>query len=359
MRVYVYPADTAGCGQYRMILPGGALRAQGHDVHVVLPRNRAGDVGLTGTQDEHGNLLSIIPPPGADVMVFQRITHWQLPQAIPLLRAQGVAVVVDMDDDLTTVDPRNVAWTAMHPRYGRPGHTWNNATRACLDATLVTVSAPALLRVYAPHGRGVVLENRVPQRYLDVPHLDSDVIGWPGSVHSHPGDLRVVGQSVGRLIREGHRFMTVGTGIGVRQELGLDADPPASGLIPIERWPEAVARLGVGMAPLADTAFNRSKSFLKLIEMSACGVPWVASPRAEYARLHHQGVGLLADKQRDWYRKLKMLATDPTMRREMSEQGRAVAARHTIEGNAWRWMDAWQWAYDLQRHAASVPAGSR
>jgi hypothetical protein len=358
VRVYVYPADQDGCGRYRMIFPARALRAQGHDVRIILPRGRTGAVGLTGMQDEHGNLLSVQPPADADVMVFQRITQWQLAQAIPFIRDLGVAVVVDMDDDLTAVDPRNVAWTAMHPRYGRPGQNWANATRACLAATLVTVSAQALLRVYAPHGRAAVLENRIPRRYLDVPHDDSDVIGWPGSVHSHPGDLPVVGQSVGRLVREGHRFMTVGTGLGVQQELGLEADPPASGLVPIEMWPNAVAQLGVGMAPLADTRFNAGKSALKPLEMSACGVPWVASPRAEYTRLHRHGVGRLAAKPRDWYRELKTLATDAALRRDMSERGRAVAAEHTIEGHAWRWLEAWETALKMQRaHAATVVAG--
>jgi glycosyltransferase involved in cell wall biosynthesis len=353
-RINVYPADLTACGHYRMIWPALALQAQGHDVHIIVPKQRGGSVGLDGFQDDAGNLISI-EPPDADVIVLQRITHRQIAQAVPMLRAQGVAVVVDMDDDLTCIHPANIAWTAMHPRrgVGNAAHSWHHATQACLDATFVTVSTPALLRTYAPHGRGQVLANCVPSRYLDVPHADSPVIGWGGSVHSHPDDLQAVGSSVARLVREGHQFSVVGEGIGVRQAIGLDADPPASGLVDLPQWPNALADLGIGIVPLSDTRFNRGKSWLKGLEYMAAGVPWVASPRAEYRRLHALGVGLLADKPRDWYRHLKALATDEQRRRDMSAAGRAVAADLTIESRAWMWAEAWERAYRTQRQAAS------
>jgi hypothetical protein len=354
VKIYVYPADKTGCGYYRMIWPARVLAAQGHTVEVVLPKGRSGNVGLDGMVDENGRLVSVTVPPDADVMVFQRITMDQLSQAIPLIRELGVAVVVDMDDDLTCIDPRNIAWTAMHPKMGTAGHTWDNATRACIAATVVTVSTPALLRTYAPHGRGVVLENCVPASYLDVEHHNSAVVGWPGSVHSHPGDLPMLGSSISRLVGEGHRFAAVGEGIGVRDALGLGVEPAATGVVPIERWPQAVATLGVGVAPLKDTKFNAAKSWLKPLEMAACGVPWVASPRAEYQRLHKRGCGLLADKPSRWYRLLRDLAADPGRRADMSAAGRAVAAELTIEGNAWRWLEVWEHAAAVERQATSV-----
>jgi hypothetical protein len=345
--------------RYRLIWPAQALRAQGHDVTIVVPEGRSGSVGLNGVQDGHGNLLSVQVPADADVMVLQRITHRQVAQAVPLIRAQGVAVVVDMDDDLTCIHPSNPAWTAMHPSRGQRDHSWHHATQACMDATLVTVSTPALLKTYAPHGRGVVVTNCVPRGYLDVPHEDSDVIGWGGSVHSHPDDLQMVGTSIARLCRDGHRFRVAGDGLGVREAIGLDSDPETTGAVDLPAWPKALASLGIGVAPLADTRFNAGKSWLKPLEMSSLGVPWVASPRVEYRRLHDLGVGLLATKPRDWLRQLAALAADPARRADMSAAGRRVAAEHTIEGNAWRWLEAWHDARWLQRQAASPAALAR
>jgi glycosyltransferase involved in cell wall biosynthesis len=354
VRVYVYPADTSGCGSYRLIWVSRVLAGQGHDVHLVLPSERTGPaVGLTCMQDQNGNVVSVDSPPDADVMVFQRITLGQLAQAVPMLRAKGIAVVVDMDDDLTCIHPSNVAWLVMHPRQGYRGHSWQYSEAACRAATMVTVSTPALLRPYAPHGRGRVLPNCVPARYLTVGHVDADTFGWAGSLHSHPGDLEMLGGSVRRLVAEGHRFEVVGGPDGVGDVLGLDADPPASGVVPIDQWPHAVARLGVGVAPLAASKFNDAKSALKILEYSACGVPWVASPSPEYTRLHRRhGVGMLAARPKDWYRALTGLLGDAGRRADLSRAGRSMAARMTIEGNAWRWMDVWEEALRVQRQAA-------
>jgi hypothetical protein len=232
-----------------------------------------------------------------------------------------------------------------------------------MHATLVTVSTPALLPIYAPHGRGVVLPNRVPAGFLDIPHLDSPVLGWPGSTHSHPTDLQVVGPAVARLLREGHTYRHVGTSEGVpqlgvpsiREALQLDADPPSTGNVDHPDWPFQVATIGVGLAPLNDTIFNSSKSWLKPLEMCATGVPWVASPRAEYVRLHkaHQ-VGVLADSPRVWYRELKRLASSQALRLEQSQAGRAAGAANTVEGHAWRWLEAWEDASRAARRDTPV-----
>ena len=121
-----------------------------------------------------------------------------------------------------------------------------------------------------------MLRNRVPERYLDVPHVDNATIGWPGSVHSHPDDLRALGPAVQRLVREGVDYLGIGPDFGavpgdgaLRRMLGLDEDPPCSGTVSMQDWPTAVARLGVGLAPLADTQFNAAKSWLKPLEMMA------------------------------------------------------------------------------------------
>jgi glycosyltransferase involved in cell wall biosynthesis len=132
--------------------------------------------------------------------------------------------------------------------------------------------------------------------------------------------------------------------------------PEATGNVAFDEWPRAVASLGIGIAPLQDSTFNSAKSALKILEYSATGVPWVASPRAEYAAFHRQGVGLLAAKPQHWFQHLRRLATDPSLRQEMSEAGRAVAAQHTVEGNAWRWLEVWEQAYKLQRQAATARA---
>lgn len=358
MRVVVYPADEWGCGSFRMRWPGDLCAEAGHDVEVVQARDRR--VRLVMDGDTVTDVLV-----DADVVVLQRVTHAYMAQAVGVMRSKGITVVVDVDDDLSSIHPSNPAWKMHHPSNegkrmagGQVNrHSWRNLAMACRDASLVTVSTPALLDVYARHRRGHVLPNYLPDHYYGLPRQDSDVVGWPGSYHSHPNDPEVAGGAVARLVDEGARFVMRGDSTGAGKAFGLGEDPPGGG-VPIEEWPRAVASLGIGIAPLADTKFNAAKSWLKPLEMSAAGVPWVASPRAEYRRLHAMGAGVLADRPRTWYRELKRLRESASLRAELSEEGRAVAERLRLSQNAWRWQEAWARAYEIQAAAprSAVPA---
>ena len=340
MKVVVYPTDAYGCGSFRAIWPGEGLAAAGHDVEVIRAQDRRVRLIMDGNEvrDVHVD---------ADVVVLQRTTHAYMAQAVGVMRAKGITVIVDVDDDLSSIHPSNPAWAVHRPGGGRL-NSWHNLALACRTASLVTVSTPALLDVYARHGRGAVLPNYLPDMYFGLPRTDSDTIGWPGSFHSHPNDPEAVGGAIARLVDEGAQFVMRGDSTGAGRAFGLAADPVGGG-VPIEEWPAAVAEIGVGIAPLADTKFNAAKSWLKPLEMSACGVPWVASPRAEYRRLHELGAGVLAERGRVWYRELRRLRESAAMRQELSEAGRAAAAQLRLRDHSWRWAEAWTRAYDLDR----------
>lgn len=351
MKVYVFPADQAGCGCYRLIWPARELARQGANVVVVGPRER--DKLLQAKIDSAGRVVSVQLPQDADVVVFQRITHNYMTQAIPLIRRAGVAVVIDMDDDLTCIHPANPAFHMLHPANpANAMHSWQNTLTSCDAATLVTVSTPALRERYGRRAPAHVLFNAVPERYLKIEHEDSDVVGWAGSVHSHPTDLQVMGPVVAQLLQTGHKFRVAGPEQGVHTALGISTQLAieSTGVIQnISAWPLAVNTLGIGVAPLAESKFNAAKSWLKPLEYAAVGVPCVVSPRAEYSRLAKQGVGELAKNPSEWRRKIKYLIDNPLARTELSERGRLAASNHTIEKNAWRWLEAWSSALDLER----------
>lgn len=356
VKIYVYPADLHGCGHYRLIWPAEILRAHGHDIVIVNPDSR----DITARVDEStGEVIEMIDyPRDADVIVMQRVTHSYLARCIPLLRALGIAVVIDMDDDLSRVHPHNPAWRTMHtdPRMKTNtrsmSHSWAWCQVACDHATLVTTSTDALIQRYARHGRGLVLRNCVPERFLRVPHEDSDVIGWPASLASHPDDPDVVGGGVARALDElGVPLTVMNNGVGVARAFRL-GDPQrvnAYGSVDLVDWPKTVTGLGIGLAPLADTQFNQAKSWLKPLECAALGVPVVMSPRTEYKKIHEMGVGLLARKPNDWYRHITRLARDPAERLELSERGRHAVRHWTYEQRAEFWLNAWKWALQLQR----------
>lgn len=350
MKIYLFPADAHGCGHFRMIWPAIALKEQGHDVALVMPGQR--DSALAGALDENGVMVDVRIPQDADLIVFQRTTHRNLAQAVKLIRQRGVAVAIDMDDDLTAIHPSNPAYAMLHPQGPQPDHSWHYALDACRDASAVIVSTPALLKRYAPHGRGFVFDNYIPEHYFDVPHFDNATIGWAGSLHSHPNDLQSMGSSVNVLSQSGYQFAVIGDVKGVHNAWGVNENVPimATGPKQINDWPIAVATLGIGVAPLADTKFNAAKSWLKMLEYAALGIPCVGSDRAEYVRINKEhGIGWIAKDAKDWTRKLKTLADDPIARHELAQAGLESARGLAMKKNAWKLAEIWTEAVKIER----------
>lgn len=367
MKVFAYPADNWGCGGYRVTWPAQAAAEADHslDITVTPPELRPERPRYDPRTLE---ILEDGFPDDIDLAVFQRPTHFFHPKLIVKLRERGVAVVVDMDDDLAHIDGRNRAFDAMAPMVMHPethklppvernravkvpnANSFHHATEACRQATLVTVTTPLLAKVYGAHGRVRVLPNCVPASYLDIAHEDSDLLGWGGSMHSHPDDPQQVGPAVARLVGQGYRFETVGDPRGVARALGLREDPPSTGNVQLHEWAPQIARFGVGIAPLAPTRFNQAKSRLKPLEYNSVGVPCVVSPSEDYlAWAEVSGGCLVARKSREWEGTLRALLRDPARRLDMSAAGRSAAALHTIEGNAFKWLEAWHDAIRMQR----------
>jgi glycosyltransferase involved in cell wall biosynthesis len=355
VRVLAFPADAGGCGHYRVTWVAEALKAAGHPVEVV-PTAR--DHMAVRARLRDGDVVAV-DHPGADVGVFQRPLQRVLVETIPLLQAHGVAVVVELDDDFLALPPRNAAFAATHPRRD-PDANWNHLAAAARAADLVTVSTPALAERYGRPGTARVVPNYVPERYLTLARAEPTprpVVGWSGTLRSHHGDLDVTRGQVARTVEaEGATVRIVGPAperAAFQRALGLPEPPEVTGWVPIDRYPQAMAQLDVGIVPLADNRFNLGKSSLKLLEMASLGVPAVASPTPDNLRLHRLGAGRLASKPRDWAREVGRLLRDPAWHEELAVQGRAVAAELTVEGNAWRTWEAWAEALQRRRLRAA------
>lgn len=339
-RVLLCPCDRQGCGRYRLGLPASVLQDQEKSLEIYLSEGLPVELDL-----RTGKAIGLADGfTGWDVVVVQRpLADWQV-QALRDCRKRGIRTVVEVDDDFEALHHLAPAWGSTHPRVSTE---WNREWLrvACKEADLVTVTTPALAARYAPHGRVAVLPNYFPEAWLQIPREENalPVVGWTGTVGTHQGDLAVTHGGVAAAIRETDAsFRVIGNPELVRRDLALDEEPENS---PWKDWGDyayAIAQLDVGIAPLADTAFNRAKSGLKPLEYAALGVPSVVSPLPSYVSLAERGIGVLAkDRSRDWRREVKRLVEDEAYRREASESGREIAAEYTIEANAFRFAEAW------------------
>lgn len=355
MRVLVFPADAYGCGYYRLIWPAQVVRHLGIDVVIQKPTDNSGfGVDVMTKSDGTRVLRDIEFPSDIDVLVMQRPAYKLHPQMIEMLQSRGVAVVIDMDDDMTNIHPQSSSYAMYSNRIGNRNYSWRAADDSCRLATLVTTSTVQLQKIYARHGRGVVLDNYIPAYAIAKSDGNSrDVFGWGGTIKSHPDDPHVMGGAVSRLMREQHKFRVVGSDFGIKSafKLGDAENVDSVGNVPFEHWLQVLGEnLGVGIAPLAISPFNTSKSRLKCLEYMARGIPWVASPRAEYRRLAREAdCGFLADTPKQWYTHVKKLLTDDALYVEQQQAAWTYMQNQTYELHAWRWAEAWHSAYDIAR----------
>jgi glycosyltransferase involved in cell wall biosynthesis len=91
----------------------------------------------------------------------------------------------------------------------------------------------------------------------------------------------------------------------------------------LEREVEQVQSFDIGLAPLADTDWERGKCGLKTLQYMACGIPVIASPvGVQREFVESSNGGLLARSLEEWREKVRWLMQYPIERRAMGERGR-------------------------------------
>ena len=359
-KTLIWPAglEDDAVSQYRLLLPAQALRDQGADVEV-------SQVGPTIAWSHDWRGLPEPPPhvralglgkvPEADTVVMQRPARRWWADTIPLLQAEGIRVVVDVDDDFHAIDKRHAGYDSYNPE-GGGWHSKEWVAEACKRADLVTCSTPALQKAYG-FGHGMVIPNCVPERYLKIePNFKRErTVGWTGRMASHPGDLEAAKGRIGEAVNAAHwGFHVLGNTEGVQEALGLAEEPTEHGWTPFAEYPSRMAEIDVGVVPLADTRFNRAKSALKLMEFAALGVPVLASATPDNVRLVDAGVGLLVKKPHHWSKTLRTVLDSPEFRRHLAGSGRERMAKYTYERECWRWGFAWKLDSDRIHNLGAV-----
>lgn len=336
--VLVYPSDATGCGMYRLNWPGQSLKMIGKPVTV---SQRPPKVYVS-TADQTIMGINIGT---AKTVVFQRPGSYQMAHIIPILQKNGVKVVIDMDDSLSQIHPRNPAFRSYDPRVNQRIN-WIHAAKSCELADLVTVTTEGLAEEYGSHGRVVIIPNHIPERYLKIERSENGIpiIGWAGYTKTHVDDLRVTKGMINQVLSEtSSKFAAYGDR-DIFNELGIRLRAPHEnwGFKNIMEYPKQLAALDIGLVPLQNSPFNEKKSWLKGLEYASVGVVPVVTPIGDYKNLIDLGAALPASTPKEWYDTVKRLVLDHDMRKELSDKVRRIATDWTIEGNRSKWWSAWE-----------------
>lgn len=334
--VLILPSDAGGCGFYRMVWPGEACAMAGKPV---LVQNRMPKIVVSNGKVEGINVGNY------KVVVLQRPGSWQIPQVIEILQENGVRVVIDMDDSMSKIDPRNPVFKHYDPRTNQK-RNWINVATACEMADMVTCTTDALAEEYGSHGRVKIIKNHVQRRNLSFerPVNETPIVTWAGWTVTHPGDLSVTAGMVNQALTDTNgRFMAYGD-LNIFSDLQIRNKAPNfyQSFEDINHYSEKLVKADIGLVPLRMTPFNQGKSWLKCLEYSSLGVVPVASPTPDNLQYAELGGCLIAEKPADWYREVKELILDHDKRNALSKQVREVAASLVIEDHWDKWWNAWQ-----------------
>lgn len=315
MRVHGFH-DGHACGYYRILLPFDAMAAHGHDITT--------SYGWDETARQ------------ANVIVGERVgRHGALP-VWRRLRAQH-KVVYETDDDVWSIDPTNFSAMITHD-----AATLDANEEAIRAAHLVTVSTEPLAEVLRRwHDNVVVLPNHIDGRLLDLqrPQREKLTVGWAGG-DSHLRDLQMVAPQLRRFLERNPavEWHNIGTDFRPYMKLTGRFTPWQS-----DTWDYYRAiDFDIGLAPLVDMPFNRSKSAIKAMEYAALGIPVIASDREPYRPFVLDGVtGYLVRDEHEWTKRLRELVNDNAMREEMGRKAKEQAAAWTIQKGFRLWEQAY------------------
>lgn len=268
-----------------------------------------------------------------------------------MLQAAGIAVIYEMDDDMMSSDFVNRLIT-IHGKDPEKAQLVADSTKYALGLVDgVTVSSQRLASlVRRVTDKPVVV---VPN-FIDLPwfqgiqkkaqrQVKGLTIGWAGGARPDY-DVEQMAIAWGRLAQrfphitfvvQGHQAKVIYDNVPHERIAAVD-------WLPIDQYPAGMVNIDIGCCPLADTHFNRAKTYIKAMEYAAGGAAVVASPPVYEQIIEHGTDGYLCQTADEWETALAGLVESANHRNRIAQRlSSKVEAQHSLAGNAWRWLGAW------------------
>ena len=378
--IYLY-ADSANewnCSQWRALSPSDCINAE----------HAAGRTTMTAKLFYMPTALNWRHPEvtrqvgTGDVLIFQRnIILPDVWEAMDYWRALGKAVIIDLDDHYPGLPPSNPAFPYwIVNKVGLNPEPIAALTEGMRHADALTSPSKVILRDWEHIIPGYWLPNWTRRVWFDgldqkpigasdlklfydetekPPQLKSQVqpdtdgtlvIGWGGSI-SHVDSWLFSGiiEALDRVFDKHKNARLKFCGYEQRLDFVLnrwgDKVIRQSGVKP-EHWPMVLSTFDIGVAPLETlpldppwregatlASYDERRSWLKAVEYTTAGVPWIASKSLTYSDLAH--MGRIADNTPDaWFVALDDMIQSLAAHKKIAWERRTWAMKKlTLEGN--------------------------
>lgn len=325
-----------GVGYYRIVQPSEWIK--GHDVDVLgININKKGE----GRDKRWERIFT-------DYDVFWTSYFYDAEEASSIFYHRDLLkkkVVVDIDDDYLSISPTHRLYDAM--KETKRNRAFLGAILTFADALTVSTEplkqklTEHLKKVYNMEKPIIVIPNMNEIRHWNFTpaekNPDKIVIGYTGS-NSHYDDLKMVFPHIAKIMEKYPQVHFEVSGCLTNDEAvnlfscfskkakdRCDLLPATSSF---KEYPKYLSTMkwDIGIAPLVDTAFTRSKSPIKFFEYSMYKIPTIASrvypyyvPSLGREIITHEETGLLV-KPREWFDALEDLILNKEKRIALGER---------------------------------------
>jgi hypothetical protein len=268
----------------------------------------------------------------ADVLVLKNISD---PDLLPLTNQRTLEskiTVFEIADDLNALQPWNPVYAFFKSRENIS--TLYHLARRC-DALQVTV--PELYRLYGRlNDHCAVFQNQIlhppPDRFF--PEGGKVIIGWGGS-HGHMEDIAAIATPLIKWLNQRpnvHLHLMCSAPIwnlfDAIPHIQKKHTPPGS----LDDYYRFLSEIHIGIGPLLDTAFNRSRSDVKFLEYAVSNViPVMAGLEPYVHTVKHGRTGFLFSNMEECLQILDQLIEDPTLCRNISKSARLYVLGNRLQ----------------------------
>jgi glycosyltransferase involved in cell wall biosynthesis len=327
-KIFFNHTCNAGVVYYRMIqfanyiqdMTGISLAYSKYDPIDIAQRTAKWEVDMVGDKiagyiKDFDMLMEV-----SQISVWQYIhTHMGLALFLAYRNKWKKPILVEIDDDVFNVNPENLGSYGYYPGSNAEYYV-ENQIRNAHGVICSTKWIAKQMQKYNPCTW--VIPNSIdfkvwdnlknPQRHKGIR------IGWSGS-DSHDEDLKVIKQIVPEVLKKHKDVEFVFFG-GCPK--GLEPSKRITvyrNFVDIFKYPHALKDKGIdiGLAPLKDNLFNRSKSNLRYLEYSALKIPTIASPVEPFDHIEQNITGIKAQEPSEWIQAIDSLVKDKEYRRSV------------------------------------------
>lgn len=263
--------------------------------------------------------------------------------------------IVEVDDNYIDVPTWNEAFYSF-----RNGSSYRRVSLDSMrNANALMVTTPHLGETYGSVNENIyVIENSLDFKgdrkfigwdKVSVRKHEGTRIGWIGG-RSHFDDLMMVAPVLREVLERNPKVTLCLINSAIKESCqSLGKDYPFEGLknvhyadrsVAINRYAPFMASFGfdIGLAPLVDCNFNRSKSNLRWLEYSALSIPTIATGISHFSQsIRHMKTGLLVQDNNlnQWRQMIELLIEDKNLRTQIGRDAyKRVKADFNVKRNA-------------------------